>query len=121
MKSKLTSRAALALAFYLTAGTLFGQTTTGTVSGAVADNSGARVPGATVRIVNVETRDTRTTTANNTGDYLFPSVPTGQYELQAEATGFKTERRAGIRLDVNQNARVDFTLQVGQATEVIQV
>ncbi|MBV9085477.1 MAG: TonB-dependent receptor, partial [Acidobacteriaceae bacterium] len=52
---------------------------------------------------------------------LFPSVPPGNYVLTAEASGFTTERRSGVTLDVNQNARVDFSLQVGQANQVVQV
>ncbi len=103
------------------AGALFGQTTTGTISGSVSDTTGARIAGATVRLTNVATHDTRAAVTSASGDYLFPAVPTGQYVVEAASTGFKIERRAGIELDVNQNARVDFTLQVGQATEVVQV
>src|SRR5215475_6867055 len=96
------------------AAVLSGQTTTGSVSGIVSDPSGAQVNGAIVRIVNAATRDTRTTTTGSRGDYLFPSIPTGAYVVEAESQGFKTARQEGITLDVNQNARVDFTLQVGQ-------
>jgi hypothetical protein len=107
--------------YILAIGALFSQTPTGTVAGSVNDASGARIPGATVRLINVATKDTRTTTSSASGDYLFPSVPTGNYVLEAESQGFKTERRSGLKLDVNQNARVDFTLQLGQTTEVMQV
>ena len=109
------------LTLCLAAVIVFGQTTAGTVSGSISDSSGAQIPGATVRITNVATQESSTTTTGVTGDYVFPSVPTGEYILEAEFKGFKTERRTGIKLDVNQNARVDFTLQVGEATEVVQV
>lgn len=115
------NRASFAIVLCLIASALFGQTTTGTVSGSLADSSGAQIPGATVRIINSATHETRTATTSATGDYLFPSVPTGEYVLETESHGFKTERQSGIKVDVNQNARVDFTLQVGQATEVVQV
>lgn len=77
--------------------------------------------GATVQITNVQTRETRTVTTSASGDYIFPSVVTGQYTLTAQANGFKRAQRAGIRLDVNQNARVDFTLQIGQVNETVEV
>ncbi len=110
------------IAVLLLAGSaLLAQTTSGTVSGSVSDSTGARIAGATVRITNVATHETRTAVTSASGDYLFPAVPAGEYVVEAESSGFKIERRAGIRLDVNQNARVDFTLQVGQATEVVQV
>lgn len=111
----------LVTAMLLIAAAAFGQSTTGTIGGTVTDSSGAVVPGATVRIVNVATQETRTAIVGGTGDYLFPSVTVGEYTLSAESGGFKTERRTGIKIDVNQNARVDFTLQVGQASEVVQV
>jgi hypothetical protein len=100
---------------------LGGQTPTGSVSGGVSDSSGAQVAGATVRIVNTKTHETRTTTTSASGAYIFPIVPVGEYTLEAEASGFKLEKRAGVMLDVNQNARVDFALQVGSVKEVIEV
>src|SRR5581483_8395186 len=109
------------LFFFLLIGQLPGQTTTGSVSGSVSDSSGARIASATVRLINVATNEARTAVSSASGDYVFPSVPAGNYIVEAESSGFRTERRAGIRLDVNQNARVDFTLQIGQATQVVQV
>jgi hypothetical protein len=100
---------------------LLGQTPTGTVSGSIRDSSGARITGATVRITNVRTQDTQTTASTDTGDYVFPSVRVSEYALEAQASGFKLERRTGVELDVNQNARVDFALAVGQVNEVVEV
>ncbi|MBV9083114.1 MAG: carboxypeptidase regulatory-like domain-containing protein, partial [Acidobacteriaceae bacterium] len=114
-------RLAAVFAAVLFAAVVPAQTTTATVAGSVVDTTGARIPSATVRITNTATQDTRTASTNATGDYLFPSVPPGSYVLTAEASGFTTERRSGVTLDVNQNARVDFTLQVGQANQVVQV
>src|SRR5579862_553135 len=92
---------------------LSAQTPTGSISGNVADSSGAQVAGATARVINNATHETHTATTSALGAYLFPIVPVGQYSLEAEAPGFKVEKRTGITLDVNQNARVDFVLQVG--------
>ncbi len=99
----------------------FGQSTTGTVAGSVSDTTGALIPGATVTLTEVATHDRRTTTTGSGGDYLFPSVPPGDYVLEAVANGFKAQRRTGLKLEVNQNARLDLTLQVGDTSEVVQV
>jgi hypothetical protein len=108
-------------AVMLTACIVDAQTPTGSVSGGVSDSTGAQVVGATVRIVNIKTHETRTTTTSASGTYIFPIVPVGEYTLEAEASGFKLEKRSGVMLDVNQNARIDFALQVGSVKEVIEV
>lgn len=77
--------------------------------------------GATVRITNAQTGESHAATTGESGDYLFPAVSTGEYALEAQASGFKREQRPGIKLDVNQNARVDFSLPVGQLNEVVEV
>src|SRR5579884_672832 len=111
----------LAGAALYAAALLFAQTPTGSISGSVSDTTGARVGGATVRVTNTQTHEMHTATTSASGDYLFPTLTAGQYVLDAEAPGFKREQRAGIVLDVNQNARVDFLLQVGGVNEVVEV
>ena len=98
-----------------------GQTPTGTISGVVSDSSGARVAGAAVQLVNSETGEQRAVKSGDSGNYVFTNVPAGNYALNAEVSGFKREQRTGVRLEVNQNARVDFALQLGQITESVQV
>ncbi len=97
------------------------QTVTGTILGTVTDSTGARVPGATVRAIDTLTGEARSTNANHDGDYMFPALPVGQYRIETEAGGFKKFVRQGIALNVNQNARVDARLEVGQVTEEILV
>jgi len=109
------------LAFCLTACVLWAQTPTGSVSGTVTDSTGASVANAAVRIINSATHETHATSSTPAGAYLFPIVPAGSYALEAEASGFKMERREGVMLDVNQNARADFVLQVGSVKELIEV
>ncbi len=107
--------------FLVSAGMLLSQTPTGSISGTVSDTSGAQVPGATVRIVNDNTHETHRISTGASGSYVFPIVPAGQYTLEAEASGFKLEKRTGLTLDVNQNARADFTLQLGSSQEIVEV
>ncbi len=115
-------RVKLLFVLFLTAGiALLGQTPTGSISGSVADSSGAQIPNATVRIINISTREGRSTITGTAGNYIFPIVAVGEYTLEAEANGFKTERRNGVKLDVNQNGRVDFALQVGSTKETVEV
>ena len=112
----------LLIAWLAMATNLTAQTPTGSVSGTVSDSTGAPVAGATVRIINNGTHETHYHYHRQpSGAYLFPIVPVGQYSLEAECPGFKLEKRTGVTLDVNQNARVDFVLQVGSVREVVEV
>lgn len=94
---------------------------TASVTGTVTDPSGAVVVSAHVTLVDVDKGYTYTATTNSEGRYLFRQVPPGMYQISVEMDGFQTERKDGIKLDVNLNATVDFSLKVGKATEVIEV
>ena len=58
---------------------------------------------------------------NEAGDYAFPSLPPGIYTVRAERAGFKTLVRTHVEIQVQQNARIDFELQVGQVSESVEV
>jgi hypothetical protein len=94
---------------------------TATIVGAVTDSSGAAVPKAAITVTNEETGLKRTVTSNENGLYVVPSLPVGSYSVVAEATGFKRQSISGIVLQVNQEARIDLTLQVGQLTETVTI
>ncbi len=100
---------------------LFAQTSTTQLSGTVTDSSGATVPGAIVVATNENTglRYNQTTTA--AGLYAFPSIPVGNYTLTVEGTGFKKFQLSKIVLQINTPATVNATLEVGAASETIQV
>ncbi len=93
----------------------------GTISGAVTDSSGAVVPGATVKVTNVNTNVVTTLITNDAGVYNATSLNPGVYTVQAEAKGFKTAVVNGIALEVSANPRVDLVLQVGATAQVIEV
>ena len=97
------------------------QTTVATLEGSVMDESEAVIPGATVSMVHTGTNDTRTTTTNELGNYQFPQLPVGRYELTVEASGFQTHILQEIGLQVNARRREDVRLQVGQVTEQVTV
>ena len=91
------------------------------LSGTVLDGSGAVVPDAKVMVRNVDTNITRMTTTGKSGDYVITALSAGNYSVSVDATGFRTLMQSGIVLQVNQQAKLDLTLQVGQATETVEV
>src|SRR5215471_17732220 len=99
---------------------LFGQTF-GEITGQVTDATGAAAPGAAVTITNVRTNAVRATVTTESGDYSFPSVPPGAYDVKVERQGFKTESTKNVEVQVQQTVRLDFTLQVGQISESVEV
>src|SRR5882762_5780326 len=94
--------------------------TLGTITGEVKDSSGGVVPGATVTVVNKATNATRTTVSNEVGLFDFPALPPGTYTVKSELEGFKTATR-DIELQVQQTARVNFTLELGTLSEMATV
>jgi len=112
---------ALVLRLWLVLGVSRAQSFTATVRGTVRDESGAVVPGASIMIQNTNKGWTRTTTTDSLGDYVITQLPADTYSITAQLTGFKTEIREGIVLQVGQEARIDFTLTVGQLEERVVV
>ncbi|MEX2260716.1 MAG: TonB-dependent receptor [Bryobacteraceae bacterium] len=91
------------------------------ILGLVTDATGAVVAGANVTAKRLATGDIRAAASNETGYYIFPALEVGAYEVSCTAPGFKTEVRRGIELQLQQKARLDFQLQVGQQVERIEV
>jgi hypothetical protein len=98
-----------------------GQTETGGIYGSVIDPTGAVVPTATVRLIDVD-RGLKTEVATgNSGFYTFANVRPGHYKIEVEKVGFKTVRLNGITLNVQDNLEQNFKLDVGTASETITV
>ncbi len=112
----------LALAIVLTAlMPLAAQQSTGTISGTVTDAQDAVVVGAQVEVAHLDTGSVFRTTSNEQGNYIAPGMAVGRYEVRVTMSGFKKAVRSGIVLQVNQNAMVNVTLQVGQLVESVEV
>lgn len=92
-----------------------------TLNGTVTDATAAAVPGAKVTVTNTGTGLTRTTTTNDVGQYTFPSLPVGTYDLTAENQGFKVSKRTGIVLTVGAVATVDVVLEIGGVQETVSI
>jgi TonB family protein len=114
--------AALALALILPVASItsFAQSGRGALAGVVADPSGARVPGAEVRIFNKDGSNQETAIANEAGEYVFLSIPTGSYDVEVRARGFKI-RKQSATVAAGEAARADAFLELGEATETVKV
>jgi hypothetical protein len=100
----------------------FAQTTgTAILVGTVTDNTGAVVPGASVKLINTETQFVYNGLTSPEGAYYVPNLIPGTYRLTIEATGFKRYIREGIILRTSEQPRIDVKLEVGAVTESIQV
>ncbi|MSV29923.1 MAG: TonB-dependent receptor [Bryobacterales bacterium] len=94
---------------------------TAQLTGRVTDRSGLVVPETKVTATNEATRISRATATNVEGYYTLPLLNPGSYELVLEKTGFRALKKSGIRLEVAQVGRLDFSLQVGDVAETITV
>jgi hypothetical protein len=100
---------------------LYAQAPTGQITGTISDPSGAVVAGAVVTLVNSATNVRRESIANEEGLFTIPALPPGIYNIQIEAKGFPRQSRENVELQVGQVARIDFSLQIGNVAETIQV
>jgi hypothetical protein len=79
------------------------------------------MPGVTVVATETRTNASYDTVTNETGNFTFPNIPDGIYNIKAELQGFKAVVREGIRLAVNTSIRVDLALAVGELAETVTV
>ena len=95
--------------------------TTATIVGTVTDTSGAVVPSTKITATQKAIGLNRSTTTNQSGNYVLSLLPVGEYDITTEISGFKKNTVSGIVLQVNQDARVDIVLEVGAVTETVNV
>ncbi len=97
------------------------QYTTASLGGNVVDSNNAVLPQAQVIVRNVDTGFTQSATTDQSGAFLFPRLPVGNYELRVEKTGFSTYVQTGINLTVDQAATQTVVMQIGQVSEEVTV
>ena len=100
---------------------LLAQSDRGTITGTVTDPSGAVIVGASVTATNTATGVSTRTTSSSTGNYTVPLLRGGIYAVTVEQTGFKRFVQTNVLLEVGQTVRVDALMQVGQATQTVEV
>ncbi len=112
----------LALAAALASAPVYGQATTyARLLGTVTDQTGAVVPGVEIEATATATNVPRLAVTDDRGNYLIDKLIPGRYDLKVELPGFKTQVSLGVRLEVTQVARVDFTLTPGEIAEQVTV
>ena len=99
----------------------FGQTDRGTITGSVSDPTGAVVASAPIQVKNTQTGTVYSGATSATGNYTFPQLPPGAYELTVTVPGFKNFVRQNILVQVTQVVRADAALEVGASTESVTV
>ncbi len=99
----------------------FAQNITGSITGTVTDSTGASVPNAKVVATNAGTGLTYTAVTNSAGVYNLPFLALGSYNVVAENSGFKKSAVGPFTLEVNQIARVNFKLEVGELSQTVEV
>jgi hypothetical protein len=99
----------------------FGQEVTAAIVGTVTDPSGAPLKDASVVATDTERGTTLTTKTNDSGSYNITRVPVGNYSVKISAPGFQTAVHTGITLVLNQTARIDMQMKMGQVSETVEV
>src|SRR5437867_3608873 len=105
-----------AVLFLLLAGCAGAQAPTGTIAGVVRDPSGAAVVGARLKAQSVTTAVLRTAITTEQGDYSFPALLAGEYEVSVEASGFQRMARTAS-VEAGASTMSDFALRVGEVSE----
>jgi len=111
----------VAFALLIGSASLFAQFTTASLSGTVTDGSALAIPDATITVKNIETAFTQTTKTGSSGEYRFPNLPVGNYEMTVTRTGFSTYIQNGLTLNVNQSAGQNVQLTIGSVAQEITV
>jgi hypothetical protein len=108
-------------ALFVGANVTWGQEVTATITGTVTDPAGGAVVGATVTAKSVERGTVFKDVSNESGIYRIPQLPVGNYELRVEKEGFQTALYPAFTVVLNQVARIDVALKVGQVTQTVEV
>jgi hypothetical protein len=95
--------------------------TGGSISGAVADRSGAVVIGAVLKLVNTAQHTTYSAVSDKQGFYTFPNLPVGHYDLDITATGFNPQRKTDLTIDADSALRINASLEIGTRSDVVTV
>src|SRR5438552_17089585 len=106
---------------FLAGSAALAQVDTGTIQGSVSDASGGVVPGAKVTITNEGTAFVQTAQTREDGDYIFTPLKIGVYIVDVQFQGFQRARRTGVRVNIQQQTVVNFSLTPGELTQTVEV
>jgi hypothetical protein len=97
------------------------QSTGGRIRGTVTDSTGASITGAKLTVTNQANGLQRDTETGSNGEYIILEAPVGTYDIAVNQAGFKRYLRKDVAVNLNEIVGVDIVLQVGGATEVVEV
>ena len=100
---------------------LYGQSTYGSITGSVADTSGAIVTDANVTLTNQGTQEKRTQSSGADGLFTFVNLFPGQYRIDVQKQGFKHFVRPSVTVEVQQDTHIAAALQVGEVNQIVEV
>ncbi len=106
---------------FVSVSNILAQTSFGRISGTVSDSAGATIPNATVTVSDPATSFARTATTDESGFYTVTNLPVGTYTVSAEVQNFKKSVQTGNVLNADGRLTVDFALETGQISEVVEV
>ena len=109
------------LAVFLLAGPVYSQEVTAAINGEITDPSGAAVTGVKVTAKDLDRGTIYPTTSDSVGRYSLPRLPVGSYEIRVENPGFQVSTKSPVVLVLNQVAKLDFQLTVGNVNETVEV
>src|SRR5579875_3464562 len=121
MLRRLAHFSAPSLLLLLTGCLLFGQRDLGTITGTITDPQGAAIANAKVTITNDATGVSSDTVTTDTGAFTRPALNPGTYTVTVQAPGFQKSEQKNVLVNPNEPVAVNLTLQVGNATQVIEV
>ncbi len=118
-ESPLITRISAAFLFFFSLA--YSQSDRGTITGQVLDPTGAAIPEARIAATNSATQVRYTAVSNDTGNFTIPQLPSGEYEVTVEATGFRRFAQKGIGISILQTVNLTLKMQVGDVEQVMEV
>ena len=109
------------LSLFVVAASAMAQERTGSVAGTVKDSSGGILPGATIQATSPSLVGSQTAVSDGQGNYRFPALTPGVYEITASLQGFTVAKAAAVRLGIGQVLRIDLALSLATLTESVTV
>jgi hypothetical protein len=110
-----------AIGLFMCAAPILAQSDTSSLSGTITDASGALLPNAKITVHNNATSAERSLTSNESGNFTFTNLPSGNYSIRAELSGFQTTNLTDVHLDPSIGRRVDIAMRIGTATTEVNV
>ena len=111
----------LALTLALTGAPAHAQSSFGQISGVITDPTGAAIPNAAIVITSTNTQAKRNIVSDDSGNYIATNLPIGTYSIAVTVTGFRTAQQADVTITADAKITSNFTLQLGQTSEIVQV